>query len=613
MEIGCEEMEKKKRNRNYIKVFILSACCLVFILSVVGVFALFLNRLNDESSSFLSGGLAADRKEHQKRTELVVSSLNGMMELLQGELEADGSCAPGASWELMVQESRIQIDYLDANELSGLDKDSVLTPLAAGEELIFEPGSAELSEENDQFTFLYPVFNGGNLSGALCAQIDGSLLIAEGVNEDSIFQKVYLILASPDGSVIYADTPYPDNGNLFSAVFQGGIGSDEVEDIQSIFEETDTMTIRFPGKGNDYYMSWEPLGLRDWRLILFARSPDVVFQTTKISRGMIMAGIGLILLTGVFCTALIFLLLRQKHQLDMQRKRYDALAQFNDTLLFEYDVAANRLIFTPNAVERLDLNEKCLEGISGEYYIAHLIHPDDREGVRSLFRSTSIALDETYYMEARFRCRNGEYNWFGCQFKSIEKLGEETRRVVGKLVDISDQRGREQLLRQAALADALTGVYNRSAEVLIDNLLAKDRRGLFFMIDLDDFKHVNDTYGHAAGDTLLVGIAQILREGFRSNDIIARVGGDEFIAFIPGVNDSETAENKAAIIQKRMEHLYIPGCDRAVSASIGAASAPRDGSCYAELASAADRAMYTIKQQSKNGFAFHEYTDSSSE
>lgn len=330
-------------------------------------------------------------------------------------------------------------------------------------------------------------------------------------------------------------------------------------------------------------------------------------------KGMIWTGVCLIVLTALFGAVSLQFLLRRKHRLDTQQRRYDALAQFNDTLLFEYHVPSDRITFTPNASERLDLDARCLEGISREYYMQHLLHPDDREVVRSTFQPSDIVLGKIYYLEARFRCTDENYHWFGCQFKSIENSAESSSRIVGKLVDISDQHGREQLLRQAALADALTGIYNRSAEAIINSRLEEDTRCLFFMIDLDNFKSVNDTYGHSAGDTLLIGVAQILKNTFRPDDIIARIGGDEFAVLLCGTNDYEIAEIKAAMIQNRMERLCIPGIDLPVSASIGIASAPKDGTTYAALSGAADRAMYTIKQQSKKGFAFHEHTDSSSE
>ena len=172
----------------------------------------------------------------------------------------------------------------------------------------------------------------------LRAQIDASLLAGENLASISFFQKIYIVLAKPDGSVLYADTPYPDSRNLFSSVLDGGIGSDEVEHLRQAFEETPSDTLCFNGKGNSYYMSWESLDFNDWRIVRFARSPDVILKTATILRGMILTGICLIVLTAIFCIVLLHLMLRQKRHLEAQRRRYDALAQFNDTLLFEYDI-----------------------------------------------------------------------------------------------------------------------------------------------------------------------------------------------------------------------------------------------------------------------------------
>ena len=143
-------------------------------------------------------------------------------------------------------------------------------------------------------------------------------------------------------------------------------------------------------------------------------------------------------------------------------------------------------------------------------------------------------------------------------------------------------------------------------EALINEQLEKDPRGIFFIIDLDDFKNINDTYGHAAGDALLINVAQIFREVFHADEMIARVGGDEFVVFIAGTNDPAVAENKVAAIQSHMEQLYIPGSQQPISASIGAAISPQNGSTYNALTRAADEAMYSIKRKSKKGFALHQ-------
>ena len=87
--------------------------------------------------------------------------------------------------------------------------------------------------------------------------------------------------------------------------------------------------------------------------------------------------------------------------------------------------------------------------------------------------------------------------------------------------------------------------------------------------------------------------------------MIARVGGDEFAVFMAGTNDPTVAKNKAATIQSRIERVYIHGSEQLISASIGAAASPQSGSTYDALTRAADQAMYSIKRNSKKGFALH--------
>lgn len=608
-------MRKRKLSRKYI-VFMQLVCCIVFFFSIIGVLALYQHRLNERFDTVLIDSLEENTEAQKSRAELVVSDLQSVLCTLQDILGFAESVVPPEQWGLVIQDGRVHIDYLDAEQvlemystpgLSGSEK-ALCEQLLSGTDSITDFNDPWFADGDSLFALLHPVFFAGKLEGVLRAQIEASLLTEENIGS-SFFNEVYIILSKPDGSVIYADTPYPNGENLFSATLQNGIGTDEVKKIQQVFEGNRASTISFSGKGNQYYISWETLDFNDWRIVRFARSPDVVLQTTTFVRSMILTGIGLIILTGAFCAVLIRLMLRKKYQLEAQQRRYNALAQFSDTLLFEYDVEKNRAIFTPNALERLDLDSRCLEGLSSEDYMMHLIHPDDRESVQKIFLSSELVLGETYYLEVRFRCKGGKYDWFGCQFKSIENEGRHTKRVVGKLMDIGDQRNREQLLRQAALTDALTGVYNRAAESIIDSLLKKDARGLFFMIDLDDFKNINDTYGHAAGDALLVGVAQSLKAVFRQEDIISRVGGDEFAVFFPGTSDLRVAENKAANIQSRLEQLDTAEIGQSVSVSIGVASAPQDGSVYAELAHAADEAMYDIKKQTKKGFALHNHRE----
>ncbi len=126
------------------------------------------------------------------------------------------------------------------------------------------------------------------------------------------------------------------------------------------------------------------------------------------------------------------------------------------------------------------------------------------------------------------------------------------------------------------------------------------------MIDLDNFKEINDTCGHAAGDHVLTRVAESLEKLVGKDGIVARVGGDEFVVFITENWDETQITDMAESILDLMDHTeegYYTVIR--VTASIGIAIAPKDGSSYEELYNAADKAMYYIKQNSKRGYAFY--------
>jgi diguanylate cyclase (GGDEF)-like protein len=127
-------------------------------------------------------------------------------------------------------------------------------------------------------------------------------------------------------------------------------------------------------------------------------------------------------------------------------------------------------------------------------------------------------------------------------------------------------------------------------------------------IDLDGFKAVNDTLGHAAGDQLLQRIALRFRQALRATDVVARLGGDEFVVLM---RDADTHEHVAHVARKLLEAARHPvpvaGRECAVSASIGIAMHPADGDDEATLLRHADAAMYLAKQLGRNAFRFHSH------
>lgn len=176
--------------------------------------------------------------------------------------------------------------------------------------------------------------------------------------------------------------------------------------------------------------------------------------------------------------------------------------------------------------------------------------------------------------------------------------------------DISNRKRLEYQLAFQATHDALTGTNNRSAllDRLADAIIYARRNSLTVwvaFIDLDRFKFINDHYGHLTGDQVLSGISHRLRSVLRSNDVLGRYGGDEFIAVLRGGPEVEmSSETLERIMRAVAEPMIIDGHSMRISCSVGVAVFPQDGDTPQQLLEMADAAMYRAKQTGRNRFQF---------
>ncbi|QAU32781.1 EAL domain-containing protein [Janthinobacterium sp. 17J80-10] len=188
----------------------------------------------------------------------------------------------------------------------------------------------------------------------------------------------------------------------------------------------------------------------------------------------------------------------------------------------------------------------------------------------------------------------------------------EGRRVrLAALRDVSDQRAAEDRAHYLAQHDGLTGLPNRS--LLLESLrqsLSLARRQNFklglLMFDLDRFKGINDSLGHAAGDDLICAVAERLKQNLRTEDLIARPGSDEFLIVLPYVNDSQDLARAALKLQRCFETPFVIANEELyLTPSIGIGTYPDDGDTPEQLILRAETAMYQAKKAGGNGFAFY--------
>lgn len=161
--------------------------------------------------------------------------------------------------------------------------------------------------------------------------------------------------------------------------------------------------------------------------------------------------------------------------------------------------------------------------------------------------------------------------------------------------------------KSKARRDGLTGLWNRTyAEECVDALLREKKKGALFMMDMDNFKAINDNFGHIAGDHALKIFADTLLRFSEKEDVACRMGGDEFVLFVTGENDKELLSGKAVdIIKDLSDKIGECGFELSSSISIGIALAPEDGEVFRDLYNAADKALYYVKQNGKNGYHFY--------
>ena len=514
--------------------------------------------------------------------------------------------------QLNLQNRDYMIEYLSLKELErrlrnqqAAERDwTLFRKIEQGTGVVSDIWDWKKAGNQSVFTVAEPVWKNGKVIGVLQTRLE-PLTITEQVPEASAFTRSSTLIVRRDGTILASENHNRGDistGNLFVSVKTSGITDEVVRQMEECFYGDGSDSFMFEGKGDSYYFSWDYLGYNEWYIVNFVRSPDVAIHYENILKELIYASLFLIGLTAVLGGGIVVLFLHYRRSLDFETKKYGLLAEFSDTALFEYDRRKDILEFTNNARRILMLDELRISHVMGKKIRTDLFLQEDRKVMEDMLRSrTGSWEDNIQYAELRLKSISGEYHWFGCHYKTITSDTGTVVKVVGKLADISRQRSREQELREQAMRDVLTGIYNKAGERLIDRMVKEKGQGLFLMLDLNDFKSINDTMGHAAGDAILTELGRVLKGNCRENDIVARIGGDEFVMFLPGVFDRQTGKRKIGEIQESLRTVRISTWGiRGIKASIGAALCPEDGMDYGTLYKAADEAMYQAKEQSKN-------------
>lgn len=316
---------------------------------------------------------------------------------------------------------------------------------------------------------------------------------------------------------------------------------------------------------------------------------------------------------GSFCCILIDItkIKRVQENYRLALERHQIIMDQTNDILFEWDMEQDKMSFSSNWTKKFgydpmtDMISSSLEKDSHIYGKDQHLFKEMLEEIRS----------GVHYAEREIRIRtlNDGYIWCRVRITGQENSAGKTVKAVGAIIDINNDKRQEEQLKKIAQRDMLTKLYNKgTCERLIEEHLERGQLYggcVLFIVDIDDFKLVNDTMGHLFGDAYLAKMAEEIQKQFRCQDIIGRIGGDEFMIYIKDMPDIQIVHKKARKLIDSLSKLAVPEMgDLKVSCSIGIALVPEHGNVFQDLYHNADLALYQAKSKGKNTYVIYDHS-----
>lgn len=295
-----------------------------------------------------------------------------------------------------------------------------------------------------------------------------------------------------------------------------------------------------------------------------------------------------------------------------ERKKYELVLEYSDCGLWEYVIADKKLVQSKKLNGKYQFQNLIIENFRETVLGWGNVHPDD-VGVFNAYCDSMDHGDAAYEYDLRAMTDDDYYIWLRYIGKTVYDQEGKPYKSIGKTLNVTkEKRDIDFLIRKASL-DSLTHLLNREmTQSSIQGFLQSKKKtgeegacGALLVLDIDDFKDVNDTWGHLYGDNILERFANILLGSCSTNHIIGRIGGDEFMIFCP----QEKNRNKiSAIVQRllmREESIELKNGEN-LHMSVGIAIFPEDAETFDELYEKADMALYHAKRNGKAQFVFYD-------
>ncbi|GCD09932.1 EAL domain-containing protein [Clostridium tagluense] len=296
----------------------------------------------------------------------------------------------------------------------------------------------------------------------------------------------------------------------------------------------------------------------------------------------------------------------KEESLRISDERYQLAIEGCNDSIWEFDLKSGDFFASEKLFESTGYSSTNNFNISS--FIDKLVHTEDLPSALQDFENYINNKTSIYESEFRMKINDGTYIWVYNRGKALRDSDGKVIKIAGSITDITDRKKSEEKIKFMAYYDALTKLPNRTLfmKKLKDQLRMaklKKSQGAVFFIDLDDFKNINDTMGHNYGDKLLTYLATQLNSIINENDTLCRLGGDEFILIHPYYEEAEVEVYAKRLLDLFNDFFQIENKQIYITASVGIAIYPKDGTDMDTILKKADSAMYKAKELGKNRFA----------
>lgn len=415
----------------------------------------------------------------------------------------------------------------------------------------------------------------------------------------------YIVRTTNKNSILEGSNLYAGLDELHSTV--------SIQEIKEKVKKQEVVLTRVHRGDDERYVYFAPMKVNNWSVVTVLTGTEIQKQTGYSQKSIMTFLVKLIttlFIFGIICYKIMEREMRRSAWLNQELSIVDrtfrtAISEIGN-FVFTYDPKTEILEFVNYNGDKLPL-PKVIEHFP-ENYCKYIVEGSkSSEAVERILHSVEAGQDN---IEDELLIKQGE-NIVFYRAKLMRVADEQNEKVliVGVLDDITMEKEKEIRLRDQAGRDSLTKVYNRGAGYEeIKKIL--DKKGCavsaFMIIDLDNFKEINDTMGHMVGDRVLIDVVQIIKNHVYQKDIVCRLGGDEFVVFLVNIPPSIIESNVAKLLDKLNFICEKDGVKKEISASIGISLVPENGTDVQTLYAKADMALYDVKKKGKNNYKIYQ-------